>query len=41
MEVLGFIVGAAALTFAFISLGKISALEKQLTEAGVLKDERE
>jgi hypothetical protein len=37
MEVMGFTFGAIAFVFAIGALGKISRLEKQLKEAGVLK----
>jgi hypothetical protein len=36
MEVMGFILGAAALVFALSALAKISKLQNQLSAAGVL-----
>lgn len=40
MEVMGFALGAIAFVFALGALGKIRKLEKQLKEAGVLKETR-
>lgn len=38
MEVMGFVFGLIAFVFAISALGKVSKLEKQLKEAGVLKE---
>jgi hypothetical protein len=38
VEVTGFVFGLTAFVFAMIALSKISDLEKQLKEAGVLKE---
>ena len=41
MEVMGFTFGLIAFVFAMGALGKIRKLEKQLKEAGVLKESKE
>lgn len=41
MGFMGFIVGATALVFALSALAKISKLQRQLSAAGVLANQRE
>jgi predicted PurR-regulated permease PerM len=41
MGLLGFMLGVPAFVFAMSALGKISKLEKQLKEAGVLRENYE
>ena len=41
MEIMGFILGAAALVFALSALAKISKLQSQLNAAGVLGNKHE